>query len=458
MSRQRLANSVVVHSRRWWALSAACLLSACASEPAQRPSAESESTAPGSATAFVGARLIDGSSAAPIEDAVLIVRDGRVDTVGPATSVVIPPGVGRVDVSGKTIVPGFINAHGHVNNVNGLRAGPEFETRENVERQLGLYARAGVTTVFSLGDEPAAAFDVRDAQRASAAAPSYSRLHLAGPVIAADDGEGARAKVRENAARKPDMIKIRVDDNLGASKKMAPAAWEAVIDESHKLDYRVAAHIYYQADAKALLDRDVDLIAHSIRDEAVSPETIKLLRDKNVCVIPTLTRELSTYVYESTPAFFSDPFFTREVETAVIDGLSDPKRQETYRTSKSGQAYKAQLPVAMRNLKALVDAGVSVAMGTDTGPVARFQGYFEHVELEMMVEAGLTPAQVLASATSVAARCMNVWEDVGALKPGLQADFVVLASNPLQDIRNTRSIESVWIGGARVPPRATGTP
>lgn len=439
-----------------WAMRAllglAALCASACSAPSQPPPAAADA-ASASARAFVGARIIDGTAGAPIDNGVLVVRDGRIEAVGPMSEVRIPAGVTRVDVAGKTIMPGLINAHGHVNNVMGLQAGPEFETREHVERQLGLYARAGVTSVFSLGDEPMAAFDVRAGQNAPALATA--RLHLAGPVIFAEDEAGARAKVRENAALKPDMMKIRVDDNLGTSPKMPQAAWDAVIDESHKLGFRVAAHIYYDADAVALVDRGVDLIAHSVRDEPVSPETVKLLLDKHVCVVPTLTRELSTYVYESTPAFFSDPFFSREVDADVIAQLSDPKRQETFRTGKAGQTYKAHLPVAMRNLKTLADAGVPIAMGTDSGPVARFQGYFEHLELEMMVEAGLTPAQALVAATSTAAKCMDAWDEVGTLKPGLEADFVVLGRNPLEDIRHSKSVESVWIRGNMVPPRGT---
>jgi imidazolonepropionase-like amidohydrolase len=433
----------------------AAAISACA-PAASAPPSDAGVSARTAAMVFVGARLIDGTGSAPIDNGVLVVRVGRIDAIGPASAIAVPTDALRIDVSGKTIVPGLINAHGHVGNVFGLRSGPEFETRANVERQLGLYARAGVTSVFSLGDEPKAAFEVRADQRASPSATT--RLALAGPVIAADNEADARAKVRDNAALQPDFLKIRVDDNLGTSPKMPQAVWDAVIDESHKLGFRVAAHVYYQADAQRLIERDVDLIAHSIRDQPVSADTIARFRDKNVCLVPTLARELSTYVYESTPAFFDDPFFRREVDPAVIDELTRPSIQDTYRASREGQIYKAQLPVAMRNLKALFEAGVPIAMGTDSGPVARFQGYFEHVELEMMVEAGLTPAQALTTATSTAAKCLNVWDHVGSLKPGLDADFIVLTSNPLEDIRHTRAIESVWIGGTRVPPRPASAP
>lgn len=92
-----------------------------------------------------------------------------------------------------------------------------------------------------------------------------------------------------------------------------------------------------------------------------------------------------------------------------------------------------------------------MAMGTDTGPPGRFQGYFEHLEMEMMADAGLTPMQVITAATGGAARCVGLDQEIGTIEPGKRADFIVLQSNPLDDIRNTRTIESVWINGNPVP-------
>jgi imidazolonepropionase-like amidohydrolase len=131
--------------------------------------------------------------------------------------------------------------------------------------------------------------------------------------------------------------------------------------------------------------------------------------------------------------------------------LTDPVLQEKTRTSKQAQAIKTALVQANRNLKILADAGVPIAMGTDTGAGGgRWQGYFEHVELEMMVKAGLTPMQVLVASTSGAARVMRIDGWLGSLEPGKWADFVVLNANPLADIRNMRQIDSVWIDGRRL--------
>jgi imidazolonepropionase-like amidohydrolase len=175
------------------------------------------------------------------------------------------------------------------------------------------------------------------------------------------------------------------------------------------------------------------------------------MKARNVCLVPTLMREVSTYVYETRPAFFDDPFFTREADPKILATLEEPARQASMASNKSAQIYKKQMEVARQNVKALHDAGIRLASGTDTGPPARFQGYFEHLELEELVKSGLTPAAALAAATGDAARCMGLADRVGTIQPGRYADLIVLAKNPLEDIKNTRTIESVWISGNRVP-------
>jgi imidazolonepropionase-like amidohydrolase len=402
---------------------------------------------PAPVRAFTHAWVFDGSGRT-LDDATLVVRDGRVAAVG--SGLAAPEDAERIDLAGRFVMPGLVSAHGHVGATRGLRSGPELYSRENVLEQLRLYARYGVTTVVSLGDDRDEGFRVRDEQETPAL--DRARLHLAGPVVDATTPEAARAQVVALAARKVDWVKIRVDDTLGTTPKMPPAVYRAVIDEAHARGLRVAAHLFYLEDAQGLLAAGADLIAHSIRDRAIDSELVAALAKRGTCVCPTLMREVSAFAYADEPAFFSDPFFLKEADSAVLAELRSPERRERVRASPATARYREALDVASRNLKALVAGGAPIAMGTDAGPPARFQGYFEHEELRLMVEAGLTPTQALVAATSGAARCLGL-KTIGRLEPGAWADFLVLKADPLADIRNTKSLESVWIAGNRVPAR-----
>jgi imidazolonepropionase-like amidohydrolase len=206
-------------------------------------------------------------------------------------------------------------------------------------------------------------------------------------------------------------------------------------------------------DAHGLVDAGVDVIAHSVRDQDVDAKLIAEIKLKNIGYIPTFTRDMANFVYESTPPYFSDPFFLRHAEAykREMTLLSDPAQQEKMRNSKDAQDMKKALQQGMRNLKILSDAGVMIAMGTDSGAnLGQWQGYFEHTEMEMMVKAGLTPMQTLVAATGGAARVMKLEQNLGTLQPGKWADLVVLKANPLDDIRNTRQLDSIFIAGRRL--------
>lgn len=396
--------------------------------------------------AFTGATIIDGTRAEPLPDAVLVITDGRIQSIGPRADVTIPDNARIIDVSGKTIIPGLINAHGHVGDTMGLETG-EY-TRANLLRQLELYARYGITSVNSLGGDGAEGFALRNEQ--DSAQLDRARLFVAGSVVTGNSEQAVRDEVNRNADLGANFIKVRIDDNLGRTPKMPRPLFDVLVEQAHVRRLPVAVHLFYLDDAKYVLNAGADLIAHSVRDLPVDRAFIDQIRARNVCYIPTLTREVSTFVYESVPDFFSDPFFLREVEPAVIRELTTPERMSRMASSASAQAYKEGLQVAEANVASLYGAGIPIAMGTDTGPPARFQGYFEHMEMSMMEAAGMAPLDVIRSATGVAASCIGV-SDIGTLVPGNWGDLVVLDSNPGEGISNTRSIDSVWIAGNRVP-------
>ena len=395
--------------------------------------------------ALTGARVIDGTGRAPLDQATIVIENGRISAVG--TGVKIPAGATRLDLAGKTVMPGIINAHGHLSADKSTRP-----AHDRLTGQLRVYADYGVTTVVVLGtgegDLPAAV-ELREQQEHGNL--DRARVYAAGPSLRyLKTAEEARAKVDAYADQKADLIKIHI---LGNPMDTPPAVYKVLIDEAHKRGLRVAAHLYYYKDARGLLDAGVDVIAHSVRDRDVDAPLIADIKRRNVGYIPTLTRDLAVFVYESTPPYFTDPFFLRHVDFYgdEMKQLTDPAWQEKTRNSEEAHTIKKALEQGSRNLKTLSDAGVLIAMGTDTGAnVGQWQGYFEHVEMEMMVKAGMTPMQVLVASTGGAARVWKL-DQLGVIQPGKRADLLVLNADPLADIRNTRQIHSVWIGGRQFP-------
>lgn len=395
-----------------------------------------------SAIAYTGATVWDGTGAPAVIGATLVVDSGRVVALG--ADVEPPRGATVVALDGKYVVPGLVNSHGHV---TGLWA-PE-EVTDPIERVRGdllLYARYGVTTVNSLGDDE----PTRAARDALSPNDARARVQVAGPVVAATDAPGARAAALANADAGANWLKLRVDDELGTTQKMPWEAVAAVMEAARERGLRVATHMFYLADAKRLLELGTGLLAHSVRDQDVDAEFVDRLHASGVCYVPTLVREVSTFAYAERPRWLDDPFFTAHANPAQVGRASEPEFMASMRASPAAAAYRVALVQAQQNLKVLSDAGIPIAFGTDSGPAARFPGYFEHMELQLMVDAGLTPEQALESATRVAAECIGM-QGVGTLEPGKWADFLVLGADPLKDIHATHQLERVYIGGIQVP-------
>jgi imidazolonepropionase-like amidohydrolase len=393
------------------------------------------------AVAYVGATVWDGTGTAASKTATLVVEDGRFAAV--SSDGQIPEGAEIVFLEGKYVIPGLVNTHGHV---SGLWAPEDVrDIDDRIRWDLDLFAKYGVTTVNSLGDSE----DVISVRDAAAFTDSRARLFAAGPVITATTVADARAAALANADAGADWLKLRVDDNLGTSQKMPWDAVQAVMAVADERGLRVATHLFYLEDAKRLLEMGTGMVAHSVRDVDVDEEFVTALKESGVCYVPTLTREVSTFVYASRPGFFDEEFFTEYADSAQIARVSDPAFMENTRQSESALRYRIALIQALANLKVLVDAGAPVTFGTDAGPAGRFPGYFEHMELALMVGAGITPEQALRAATGVAADCLGL-DDVGTIQTGRRADFIVLDEDPLKDITNSKTISQVYVAGRAV--------
>ena len=397
--------------------------------------------------ALIGARVIDGTGAVPIANAAILLSNGRIERIGPSASLKIPAGATRVDVAGKTIIPGLVNAHGHLGHGDS-----KLPVYDQIIQQLQLYPKFGITTVYALGDDGVQS--VRVSEENNNGPLTRARLFVSGARAMAATAEEARKTIADRHALRVNIIKTGIGEGSNApGADMRPEVYAALIDEAHTRKLRVAAHLVNLADAKGLVNAGLDVIAHSIRDQDVDAAFIAELKRRNIGYIPTLTRDLSVFQYESTPAYINDPFFLRGLPhyAPQIERVKDPALHAKTKANPGTQRSKQQFDQALRNLKLLSDAGVMIAMGTDSGTgLGRWQGYFEQVEMELMVKAGMTPMQALVASTGNAAKVMNIDTDVGTLQPGKRADFVVLTADPLADIKNTRTIESVWIDGKKL--------
>jgi len=379
--------------------------------------------AQGNVTAFEGARIIVGDGSPAIEKGTIVVTGQNITAVG--ANVQVPAGAQRVNLAGKTVMPMIIDTHIHA---------PD-EVAQNV-RDMKRRAYWGVSAAMSMGTETK---DTSLKQR-SQDVPGQAKILSAGRGITGIEkgreqaaywvGTVAEARkvVQENAAKRPDIIKIWVDDRDNTVPKLTPAQYGAIIDEAHKANIRVTAHIFNLDDGKGLLKANVDAFAHSVRDKDVDDEFMALMKSHpNVVVNPNLpgrgVRSDISWLQGKLPANeYAD------VEKGNVDN------------AKQAAAFGIQ----SRNLKKLSDANVPVVLGTDGN-----QPYAPHQEMESMAVSGMTPMQVIVASTSRAATFLRL-NNQGALQAGKSADLLVLDANPLDNIANTRRINAVYHKGQMV--------
>jgi imidazolonepropionase-like amidohydrolase len=370
------------------------------------------------AYAMVGGTLVDGTGRAPVANAAIVVRDGRIVDVGPRATVTLPAGIQTVDMTGKTIVPGLWDMHTHVTQVE----------------WAPVYLAAGVTTARDMGNEFAFITVLRDAIAAKRAIGP--RLLLAGLV----DGGGpdafgvTYAATPDEAKKAVAMYQAAGFQQMKIYSLITPPIVEAIAVEAHRAGMTVTGHVPNGMTIVQAAAAGMDQIAHlPIRGEAGSDDvtrTIAFLKERGTVIDPTQSwNELLGHA-AGTPVSAFQP---------GIEKVPPPLNRIFSNAGATGidaATARARLERGLRIVKALHDAGVPVVVGTDEG----IPGHSVHREIELYVEAGLTPMEALQAATIVPARAMKLDGELGTIEKGKRADMAVLNANPLDNIRNIRAV------------------
>lgn len=432
--------------------------------------------------ALRGATMIDPSLDHSVEDAVIIIRDGRIEAAGPATSTPVPDGANIVDVTGRWITPGLIDAHVHFSQSGSLYTRPDGldlrgvrsyqEDRATSTKELAItlrrYLASGVTSVVDAGG-PASNFSIRN--NASNYAPQVA---LAGPLLATltptfaeraarldlgndpmiipvRDVEGARELVRAQLPYKPDLIKIWyiASQALPAQESFKTVA--AIVEEAHKNGLRAAIHATELETARLAVQAGADILVHTVDDKLIDTTLIAALKERDVIVTSTAVG------YEHFGQLRSREVVLTPIEKRLGDPVVISSWEEIPLENKSLQAadaINARVDTILTNLKRLADAGVRIAVGTDAGNPGTLHGPAIHRELELLEAAGLSPRQILRAATVGAANVYAKDPDFGTLTPGDRADLLVLRADPMEDVAAWQEIDTVVLGGVVLDPDA----
>jgi len=431
--------------------------------------------------AIAHATLIDGRGGAPVANANVVIRNGKIDCAG--ADCAIPAGIDVVDAKGLFVTPGLIDAHVHFSQTGwadgradalDVRATHPYEqviaeNKANPQRYARSYLCSGITSVFDVGGYPWT-LQLADrfandtlAPHVAAAGPLLSTLDhwLNMPAerqfIHLKDEESGRVGVRYLAAHGAKAVKVWyiVDPKELPVEKSMP--WvSAAGDEAKKLNIPLIVHATGLAEAKAALKAGANVLVHSVEDQPVDDEFLALAQQNHTILIPTLTvlggyLRMFQSVADRKPPVVDDP--NHCVDPATLAKVNETATVETKidmaaRVARAkGRAEKSE-QVSRANLKTLVAAGIPIATGTDAGNPLTLHGPAIYAEMEGMQASGMTPMQVIVSSTAIAAKAMRMDAVTGTIEKGKDADLLILAADPNANVANLRKVHSVMRGGA----------
>jgi len=390
-----------------------------------------------------GGTLIDGKGGPPIPNVTLVVEGDRITHIGPADQIAVPRHATLIDARGKYILPGLWDMHAHYEQVEW---GP-------------IYLAAGVTTVRDCGNEFDYITAVRDVLRSGRGIGP--QLILAGLVDG--DSESSLGIVRINTPEQAHSVIQRYKEAGFAQIKIyssiKPALVPVICEEAHRLGMSVTGHVPDGMDALQGVEAGMDQINHlqylarlmGLRSSPgpngpalsvdlnapTAQKTLRTLQERHTVIDPTMAiYELSSY--DGSPA-------AKEMEPdldRVAPELAGPLHSAPLTAAQAAGA-RAGIAALLSIVGALHRAGIPIVAGTDQA----VPGHSLHRELELYVQAGFTPMEAIQAATLVPARALHMENEVGTVEVGKRADLILLTANPLESIRNIRTVQSVMTGG-----------
>ena len=429
--------------------------------------------------ALVGATLVDGTGGAPVPNATVVLRGGKIECAGRCP---VPAGVTVVDARGLWITPGLVDAHVHFGQSGWIDARPDVfdardrhpyekvaaELKSRPERFFHSQLCSGVTAVFDVGGYPwsVALANRQDlgtrAPRLAATGPLLStidfwvNLPAERQFIHIKDDEAARAGVRYLASIGSGAVKVWYIVTPEASAAASEPAVKAAADEARKAGLPVVVHATGLAEAKAAVRAGARLLVHSVNEQPVDEEFLALAKKSGTIYCPTLTVE-GGYARFASAILSKKALPAPDDPNGCVDGETLAKLAQTSRlgapqrlgpsAQSPGERITEQERVAAANLKRVAAAGIPIAMGTDAGNPLTLHGPSVYAEMEAMQAAGMTPTQVLVAATRGGAMAMGLEKEIGTVEKGKSADLLVIAGDPTADAANLRKVRYVVRGG-----------